>query len=376
MRRFFILTLLAIVVSACTKTVINEDLLRPDYIPQKGRGETIHATIEEDVQTRVELNANKQTVWTKGDQIVRYGDNVYDVWTFDGNTGDRSGSFSYFGEWTQKPEYDFSGKYFAFYPYSNYFGRGSFSDGSIAVFFDVPAEQTYHYNSYDPNSNAMLGIGRNETNFRFKNLMGYLRISLTGDKRVKSITLDGNNDEVLSGLRYISLENIELANWYSDESYSKVINCGNGVQLTDEPTQFYFSLVPVVFEKGLNITISFTDGTTYAKSTSARVDIARNTIQPMTTIDTNAEVEWQTATLKHSGERIYAPYVLDASSSHLTFGYVYWGDNVITALKNVMEYYTYDDGKSSHSVTIKTQNATQLYLSSCAGISEIDLTNF
>lgn len=371
MRRLFIFALLAIVVSACTKTEIDAE--RPTAVEE----EVIYATIEDGEQTRVELNANKQTVWTKGDQIVRYGTNIYDVWTFNGKTGDRSGSFKYYGEWSQKPNYNFNGKYYAFYPYSNYVGWSTFSnDGSVAAFFNVPVTQNYHYMSYDPNSNAMLGIGRNETDFRFKNLMGYLRISLTGDKRVKSITLEGNNDEVLSGLRYISLENIELSNWHRDESYSKVINCGNGVQLTDEPTQFYFSLVPVVFKKGLNITISFTDGTTYVKSTSARVDIARNTIQPMTTIDTNAEVEWQTATLKHSGERIYAPYVLNASSSYLRFGYIYWGDNVITALKDVMEYYTYDDGKSSHTVTIETQNATQLYLSSCAGISEIDLTNF
>lgn len=371
MRRLFILVLLTTIVAACTKTDIDAE--KPVAVEE----EMIYATIEDGEQTRVELNSNKQTVWTEGDQIVRYGTNIYDVWTFNGKTGDRSGSFRYYGEWSQKPSYNFNGKYYAFYPYSNYVGWSTFSnDGSVAAFFNVPVTQSYHYMSYNPNSNAMLGVGDSATEFRFKNLMGYLRLSLTGDKCVKSITLEGNNNETLSGIRYFGVENTELAAWYSDTLPTKIIECGDGVQLTDEPTQFYFSLIPTTFEKGFNITVTFTDGTTYIKNTTKSVEIARNTIQPMANIDTNAEAAWQTVVLQHSGERIYAPSFYDATSSPIKVGYVYWGDDVISMLKDVVEYYTYGDNKDSHEVTLKTQDATILQLKSCAGISEIDLTNF
>ena len=78
----------------------------------------------------------------------------------------------------------------------------------------------------------MHGIGSDASNFSFKNLMGYLRLSLTGDKMVESITLEGNNGEYLGGARYTHLEDISINGWYSDVTTSLTLNC-NGVQLTD-----------------------------------------------------------------------------------------------------------------------------------------------
>ena len=372
MRRFFILTLLAIVVSACTKTEIDAE--RPTAVEE----EVIYATIEDGEQTRVELNANKQTVWTKGDQIVRFGDNVYDVWKFNGNTGDRSGSFSKVKDWSSSQKYTYDGKYYAIYPYTNFYSLGTFTSGSVAGYFEVFPEQTYHYNSYDPNSNVMLGVGESGTEFRFQNLMGYLRLSLTGDKCVKSITFEGNDTiDVLTGLRYIKLVNPSTSGWYREGGTSVVLMCGDGVQLTDEPTHFYISLIPQIFDHGFNITVTFTDGTTYSKIRKKQIYIGRNAIYPMGTIDTSAEIEWQTVTIKHSGERVSTPIFYGGYLTPLIkFGYINWGDNIITSFKDAMEYHIYGDGKSSHTVTVKTKDANFIRLNSCAGISEIDLTNF
>ena len=371
MRRLFIFALLAIVVSACTKTEIDAE--RPTAVEE----EVIYATIDDGKQTRVELNANKQTVWTKGDQIVRFGDNVYDVWKFNGNTGDRSGLFSKVKDMPNEQMYTYDGKYYAIYPYTNYYGLGNIVDGPVVALFDIPAEQTYHYNSYDPNSNVMLGISENGTEFRFMNLMGYLRLSLTGDKCVKSITLEGNDTiDFLTGVRYVKLvEPILASRWYREGGTSVVLMCGDGVQLTDEPTHFYISLPPKNFNHGFNITVTFTDGTVYSKITTKHIYIDRNTIYPMATIDTSAEIEWQTVTIKHSGERVCAP-TFRAGSVPINFGYIYWDDDIITSFKDAMEYHIYGDGKSSHTVTVKTKDANIIELNSCAGISEIDLTNF
>ena len=87
MKRITLFALVVTMLTACMQDSITE----PNSVSQ--RPEYIYASFEED--TRVELNAQKKTVWTEGDRIVRIGQDVYDTWTFTGKTGDRSGSFQY-----------------------------------------------------------------------------------------------------------------------------------------------------------------------------------------------------------------------------------------------------------------------------------------
>ena len=79
----------------------------------------IYATIDDseyansDDDTRVELNDKKQTVWTAGDKITVFYSEDVEVWQFDGNTGDRSGSFSYLGGYGYKnPNINYKNKNF------------------------------------------------------------------------------------------------------------------------------------------------------------------------------------------------------------------------------------------------------------------------
>lgn len=355
--------------TACTEDVIIE------VVEPSPSQEYIYATINTD--TRVELNELRKTVWTKGDMIIRYGDNIHDVWTFNGETGDRSGKFSKYGSFQETVNHSFNGKYIALYPYKEnfYVGTTKFDNGDMAIVYAIGEEQNYHPNSYDPSSNIMLGAGKTSTNFEFHNLMGYLRLSLTGAKSVKKITLKGNNDEKLGGWRYTHEENVDIGGWYDSPTYTLTLNCGNGVQLTDEPTQFYFSLVPTTFTKGINVVIYFTDGTQYTVNTSKQVAVARNTIQPMANVNTSAEMQWQTITIKHRGERLSAPLIYDLTGSFIATGYILWGDNYMSDI-NTIGTYIYADAEQEHTITVKTQGGYQVYLQSLQGISEIDLSNF
>lgn len=364
MKKSILLALLATAVVGCTQADIDE--ARPSS-PEK----MIYATIADQEMTRVELNNKKQTTWSTGDYIVRYGQDVHDVWEFAGITGDRSGSFKIYGAWDDLVDFDFKGKYYSFYPYDQYLGLGSFSNGDKAIFYNIPSTQNYHKNSYDPRSNVMHGIGSDASNFSFKNLMGYLRLSLTGDKRVESITLEGNNGEYLGGARYTHLEDISINGWYSDVTTSLTLNC-NGVQLTDIPTEFYFAVYPTTFSKGISIVVTFTDGTVLPRSTSKSIDIARNVIQPMATIDTGVNIEWQTAIIKHQGTKVSTPWVYGYTSLS---GYLYWGDDYMSDL-NSTESYVYEDGLSEHTITVKAINASAIEINDCTGITEIDLSNF
>ena len=363
MKRAFIFALLVTMLTACMQDSITEEgstSSRPEYI---------YATFEED--TRVELNESKKTVWTEGDQIVRIGQDAFDVWTFMGKTGDRSGSFSLWATSGYRFNYDFEGKYYALYSYANFYNAGTFSDGAPAPMYFVRAVQNYKANTYDPESNIMLGVSDDGSNFKFRNLMGYLRLSLTGDKCVSYITLSGNNNEYLNGVRYVRCDSIDVGSWYADVSYTTTLQC-DGVQLSDTPTEFYFTLAPTLFTNGISVEVHFTDGTMHPISTTKSVNIERNTIQPMATVNTGCDVKWQTIIIKHSGSKATSPRLLGESN---LVGMVYWGDGFMSDA-TLSGSYVYDDGLSEHQITVKSQNATYLYINGCEGISEIDLTNF
>ena len=57
------------------------------------------------------------------------------------------------------------------------------------------------------------------------------------------------------------------------------------------------------------------------------------------------------------------------------FGYIYWGDGAKSEINRV-DAYIYADTQSEHEIIIETLDADYVYIESCAGISEIDLTNF
>lgn len=336
----------------------------------------IYATIDDseyansDDDTRVELNDKKQTVWTAGDKILTFGDGYIYEWKFDGKTGDRGGSFTHTGLTFNDPLagstiYD---QYYAVYLADLQLSQ--FNDYSPAFITTLPATQHYKDHSYGLNTNAMLGKSSDGSNFKFINLMGYLRLSLTGNKVVKSITIESNNGEYLASQVYVHKSGETILK--GSPSTSITLDCGDGVQLTDMPTEFYFTILPQTYSKGISVVVNFTDGTVFPKSTSKSITLERNTIQPMKCFDTGGEVAWQTVSILHSGSKIYAPYFY--GSSALT-GYIYWGDDYMSDVNSVTSY-TYEDGAASHAITVKAMGATAIEIDNCQGISEIDLTNF
>lgn len=365
MRRFALLTLLVMGFTACTQNTIDEASNAQANVKH------IYATFEQN--TRVELNEEKQTVWTEGDRIVRFANGVHDVWEFAGETGDKGGTFNYIGYFDDGINFDFGDKYYALYSYENYGWWGTFNTGEPALFHYVRTDQSYKPNTYDPASNIMLAVSEDSENFEFVNLMGYLRISLTGEKRVSQIVLKGNNNEALSGRRYVKYNDYSVYGWY-DNLYSYIsLSCGEeGVQLTDTPTYFYFTVAPTTFLSGIDISVEFTDGTTFPIKTMKEINIERNHIQPMANVYTGSGVEWQTITIKHTGDTMATPWLMGASN---LAGYIYWGDGWMSKI-NLLTSYVFRDASPEHEVTVKALNANYMYITDCSGVSEIDFSNF
>ena len=292
MKKLLHIIFVAMMVAACSQDVIVEvqnpiaDLTR-----------TINVSFEGE-DTRIQLNDELKTVWTKDDLVsVFYRSIVNEQWQFQGETGDRSGDIIPVDSSINPPAT--TNHIVVVYPYNEgYF----YNSETRNVQASLPAEQTYLKDSYGLNGNIM--ISSSEYNqISLKSVCGWLKLKLTGSgEKVKSISLRGNNDEQVAGELYInssdassilaSTSNDEVAGGEAGGTLVRpgtilkevTLNCGDGVELGTEPTAFYIALPPQTFEKGITVEITCSDGTKMIKSSNKVITIVRNHILPMTEV--------------------------------------------------------------------------------------------
>lgn len=366
MRRFIFCLLLTLSVSSCVKdaTVDICDGLDPQ--------DRIYATFD-DEPNRVEMSLEHHMVWTKGDYLFVYGPNSCKRYKFDGKTGDREATFTRTNTYTP---YDFEvDGYYAVAPYG---GRGSANvdPTRICFFSDTKGTMNQLYNTNSCGSvgdNLVFATSKDGVNFRFKSIMGYLRVSLTGDKSVKNIELINHSGDNISGRYYFYVDNPDVVYLYSEPAPQSTIllDCGSGVKLSAAPTDFYFVVKPMQLTAGITLCVNFTDGTTFVQSTTKQMTIKRNTVQPMGVINTSG-VEYQMLGVKYSGTTFEVPTFEGATSIS---GYLDFGDGT-TSILSLTKSYDFTDGKQTHTITANVRNANRVKISSCQGVEQIDLSNF
>ena len=368
MKRFLSFVLAAISTIACTQREIEEARLSPD-------GDKIYASIAS-TETKVQLNDLKQTVWTEGDQIYVIGPDIYAVYQFDGKTGDRSGSFTKVGWGTPPGTYGvYFDQYYAVYSSGTQYSK--YTDNTGVILSEIPSVQEYAENSYGLYANTMVATSQDGSNFKFKNVLGYLRLSFAGDQIIRSITIRGNNEEIISGGFLFNLGDIYDHTWYKWHEANQpgkeiILDCGAyGVALSGTPKDFYFVVPPMVFEEGITVSIDFTDGSSMEKSTDKRIEISANNIQPMSVISIS-DPNWDMMYIYHSGPKVTFPMLTGES---LPIGMINFGDGNSHSLGGYYQW-IYEDGKPSHTITVKSKNADGFIIQGCDGITGIDLTNF
>lgn len=369
MKRFTILSMLVALLTACTEDHTS------DVAPSDGN--TIYASIAEmESGSRVQLSDNKHTVWNAGDCIVVYNSEAMYEYRFNGKDGDREGSFSKIGYYLSMSDYEHGfaqNQWSAFYSTDTRFypGYATVGEQSYLTFATmIPQTVAYLKDSYGLKTNIMHGSSTDGVNFQFKNMMGYLRLSVIGSKCVQSVELSSPDGNIMSGQYVIGIVNTSVCGWTQGTSTNQIIDCGSeGVQLNATPTNFYFALPPQIFDNGIAVTINFTDGSSYQKRTTKRIAIERNAIQPMAMLDTATDPYTQKIYIYHSGDYVSAPMV-DGST-----GIILWGDGESSLLSKFTSY-NYTDGLPSHTITVKTDHANAFTMHDFSGISKIDLSNF
>ena len=265
MRKSLFFALIAILFTACTSDIAEL------YAPiQKG---VLYTSFDED--TRILLNEELKTVWTEGDEVsVFYKSYINECWKFTGKTGDTSGQLVRQGN--ANPEV--AQTVVAVYPYNQ-----EHSLMTSKLLFTIANKQNYAVDSYGLGDNMMLAVSEND-HLAFKNLFGYLRISFTGTKTIDRITVSTNGGEAIAGNAMANISTLELS-LTTNTSNSIMLDCGQGVKLSSTPTTFHIALMPQAYESGITIVAHCTDGTQITKSTNKCVNIVRNHILPMASLN-------------------------------------------------------------------------------------------
>lgn len=255
----------------------------------------IGQTEEFSEQTRTALGMNNSVVWTANDEIA-----VFAASTIAGkyrvtaeSDGSTNGKFEYVsgGEgFTAGTEIETN---VAIYPYEeDLICSSSYVIGNVTL----PSLQYYNAESFPQEGFPMAAITADSKDMvlNFKNIGGALRLWLKGTSAVKTITLTGNDGELIAGDCSVAVHmdgsapSVEMSD---NAEASIILDCGEGVQLNETTaTPFTLALAPTVFTKGFTIIVTDTEGKTdTVQATSANtVNRSRVLNMPEVTVATEA----------------------------------------------------------------------------------------
>lgn len=240
-----------------------------------------------ETDTKVYADENLKVLWHENDRVSIFNKNTYNrQYKFDGNTGDNSGSFSVVPDDTFVTGNSLQYAY-AVYPYS---AQTTISNSGLLEMV-LPSTQEYSEGSFGRGANAMVAVAEDNL-LLFKNLCGYLMFKLYGQGlSVSSVSLKGNNGELLAGKATVTanpgeLPGIDIQAEASDTQIS--LTCADPVSLgatAEDYTEFWFVLPPVTFSQGITLSVSLSDGSVFEKTTSNAITITRNKRSRMSALE-------------------------------------------------------------------------------------------
>lgn len=245
------------------------------------------AQIEQETSTKTYMDAHNNIRWSEGDQVVAFMKSSLGlkyqvseesvgrtsarfVKQATGNSDDLYGGT----DWNHNVVY---------YPYSAT-AEAEKSNNNYALNIVLPSEQTYAAESFGSGSMAMVAVSEDNT-LTFKNILGGMKLQLKGTQNVKSIKLEGKNNEKLSGAATVTAytdETKPAITMASGASKTITLNCGSGVQLNESTaTEFIVALPPVLFSKGFTVTVTDTESKTYTVETDKANTVLRSSLLVM-----------------------------------------------------------------------------------------------
>lgn len=260
MKRIFdFMTAAAIVLAAagCAKEIEGE-IQVPEQQEDEAGTMVIGAELSESpdaddvTKTLISDNGDKtySVFWDKGDQILVNGETSTNIDIDHDNK--KSASFTL-------PVVD--APYCAVYPAGLYVKDSykTVKEDSTVIEITIPSTQTYEENGFDPNAAIMTARGEAGGGLAFKHAMAYLKVAVNGTA-VKSIRVNGNDNEALSGAYTISYSKSGIAfgpkkneDGKAIGNTSATISCGE-IGVTSG-TPVFIAIPAREYKRGLTLTI-------------------------------------------------------------------------------------------------------------------------
>ena len=255
---------------------------------------TLLAGIEQQATTKTSLSEPSsglyKTLWAENDKIAVYAGNSSSGAEFSlisgagTNNGEFKGAIHY-------------GNRIAVYPYSI---CGEASGNSIKVI--LPEEQQYKSGNIPDNAYPMVAAS-SESTLLFKNLCSVLKISMTGDLTVNSVTFTANNSDIkVSGNASIDAGKTTLT--MADDAGSRLVLKCDGVKLSGTATDFFIVVPSQTYTGGFSLTIE-TDKGTVLKTIKSDVTLKRSELYRISSFECGIEDEKKNIVIEDANFKAY-----------------------------------------------------------------------
>ena len=249
------------------------------------------AIVDEDLnsETKTSLDGEGNVLWKRGDQVSIFaGSTVNEQYQVTADSdGKTAATLNKIGGFVAGGEID---KNVAFYPYASAAEIAKSGSNYIISKIVLPATQTYAAGSFGNGAFPMATVtsSTEDMNLKFKNVLGGLKLQLKGTATITSITVTGNNNEILCGNAEVTTTYGEVPSISLSDASAKTVtlNCGAGVTLKSETAiPFIIALPPMTMTGGFTVVVTDTEGKQMQIKTTKSQTITRSNLLKMPAVN-------------------------------------------------------------------------------------------
>ena len=306
MKKSFVFSLLAVLAITGCQAELEE--VNPE-ITTLEESKVFTASIDDgfSIDTRTSLDGSGNVFWKLGDQVSIFaGSTVNEQYqvsdSSDGKTTATLNKVSG-GGFVAGPDIDNN---VAFYPYASTAELVKSGSNYVIRGIDLPATQTYAEGSFGNGAFPMAAetSSKEDMNFKFKNVLGGLKLQLKGTATITSISVTGNNEEILCGNAEVTVSTGSIPTITLSDASAKtvILNCGAGVTLDSETaTPFIIALPPMTMTGGFKVTVTDSEGKQMEIKTTKSQTITRSYLLKMPVVTYEGTVVMQPLTFTSTG---------------------------------------------------------------------------
>ena len=327
-KRFVFSILAALAVCSCQVEEINE--IAPESNQEVIREAKVFTAIIDDTttpETRTSLDAEGNVLWKQGDQVSIFaGSTINEQYQVtDASDGKTAASLNKVSDpgFVAGTDIDHN---VAFYPYVSTAAIAKSAGSYVISDITLPATQTYAEGSFGNGAFPMAAVtgSTGDMNLKFKNVLGGLKLQLKGTASIASISITGNNNEVLCGATEVTVANGDTPSINLTDASAKTVtlDCGAGVALDSKTaTTFIIALPPITMTGGFTVIVTDTEGKQMEIKSTKSQTITRSSLLKMPEVvyvgaavipdgcvDLGLSVKWASCNLGASKPEEYGDY--------------------------------------------------------------------